>query len=230
MFLYLSSQGLGPSPHLLSEHAGGRQARVVANALDDLTVHERTRIVADELVQLSRLGFDADELDLRDHFDSGRTIHPVIAAADLLWVIGGNTFTLCRAFHASGAVPVIRERVARGLVYAGYSAGAVAAGPDLVAIDLVDDPSTRPSGYPANEVPNTLGLLEERVIPHAGPGDLMTELMSPVVEFLQQGNLAHLPLRDGEALVVHGARRWIEPAQSNSSSKKLLRRLYGLPW
>lgn len=212
MFLYLSSQGLGPSPHLLSEHARGRRAQVVANAIDDLPRAQRDRLVADEVDQVSCLGFDVDELDLRAHFDGGVAVAPVIAAADLLWVIGGNTFTLCRAFAASGAARPIVDGVARGLVYAGYSAGAVAAGPDLVAIDLVDDPSTCPDGYPAGAEPTTLHLVSERVIPHVDPMGGGRGLMGPVVERLHHGGHAHVLLSDGQALVVQGTRRWIESA------------------
>lgn len=210
MFLYLSSQGLGPAPNLVVEHARGRRALVIANALDDLGDVERARIVADEVTQLALLGFDVDELDLREHFETTTSVEPVMTAASVLWVIGGNTFTLCRALTAAGAVVPIRKLVARGLVYAGYSAGAVAAGPDLVGIDLVDDPATHPHGYPSSASPTTLHLVDVRVIPHADPHDDAHGLMAPVVERLQRGNQAHLLLKDGQALVVRGASRWVE--------------------
>lgn len=212
MFLYLSSQGLGPSPHLLAEHARGRRALVVANAIDDLARAQRDRLVADEVGQVSRLGFDVDELDLRAYFEEPVAVAPVIAAADLLWVIGGNTFTLCRALAASGAARPIVDGVARGLVYAGYSAGVVAAGPDLVAIDLVDDPSTCPDAYPVGIEPITLRLVDERVIPHVDPSGSGRGLMGPVVERLHRGGHAHVLLSDDQVLVVRGARRWVESA------------------
>lgn len=182
----------------------------MANAIDDVTRMERARMVADEFEQLSRLGFEVGELDLRAHFTPSMPIDPVIDAADLLWVIGGNTFTLCRAFQASSAVRAVRQAVTRGLLYAGYSAGAVAAGPDLVAIDLVDDASTQPVGYPPGSEPSTLRLVPERVIPHADPHAVESGIMAPVVRRLQEGRHEHLLLRDGQALVVRGASRWIE--------------------
>lgn len=210
MFLYLSSQGLGPSPHLLAEHSRGPRALVVANAVDDLSTSQRDAIVGDEIAQISRLGFDVDELDLRAHFGGAESIADVVTKVDLLWVIGGNTFTLCRAFAASGVVKPIREAVAGGLVYAGYSAGAVAAGPDLAGIDLVDDRWTHPAIYPSGLEPTTLSLVPERVIPHADPTGRGGHVMKPVIECLQRAQHEHVLLRDGQVLVIRGSSRWIE--------------------
>lgn len=210
VFLYLSSQGLGPAPHLLRRHARGDRAFVIANALDDLPSDVRQGAVTAEVADLVALGFAVDELDLRDGFDGD--IGGRLRAADLLWVLGGNTFTLCRAFTASGAVPRIRERVADGLLYAGYSAGAVAAGPDLVGIDQVDDPATRPAGYPHGVRPTTLALLDRRIVPHVDPRDPHAGVMGDVIASLQRLDLDHVRLCDGQAFVVHAGRHWIEQA------------------
>jgi dipeptidase E len=55
----------------------------------------------------------------------------VVADADAVLVGGGNTFHLLAHLHRTGLVETIARRVRAGMPYAGWSAGAVVAGPTL---------------------------------------------------------------------------------------------------
>jgi dipeptidase E len=66
---------------------GGRRAVVIANAADVAPSSDRAAGVRRELDALEELGFDAVELDLRDHFD-GRPIVDEVHRHDLVWVRG----------------------------------------------------------------------------------------------------------------------------------------------
>jgi len=59
----------------------------------------------------------------------GRDVLGELAAADALFVGGGNTFRLLRALHALELIELIRERVRKGLPYLGASAGSDVACP-----------------------------------------------------------------------------------------------------
>ena len=54
-----------------------------------------------------------------------------VRGAEAIAVGGGNTFHLLRALHAEGLVAAIRERVAAGAPYLGWSAGSVVACPTM---------------------------------------------------------------------------------------------------
>ena len=67
-----------------------------------------------------------------------------VRAADAIAVGGGNTFHLLRALYAAELLAPIRERVAAGVPYLGWSAGSVVAGPTMRTTNdmpIVEPPS-----------------------------------------------------------------------------------------
>lgn len=193
MRLYLSSYRLGRRAELL-RHAGpgtGR-ARIVLNALDvygEGRLHSYDR----ETDDLVGLGYEPAELDLR--------AGPVeLAGVDLLWVVGGNAFVLAAAAERAGLRDALRSSWAAGsgLIYAGYSAGACVAGPDLTGITAMDDPSE--ADY--DGLPPGLGLIPERIVPHWRSDHREAPAAEEAVAALVERGDAHLPLRDGDDHVV----------------------------
>lgn len=203
MKLYLSSYRLAVHTSLLSGLAssGRRRAGIVFNACDvwgEQRLHNWRR----EADDLAGLGFRPEELDLRTYFGREQDLGDRLAELDLVWAVGGNSFVLARAMEASGfrrlAVPLIRSGQ---LAYAGYSAGSCVATPDLQGIELMDDPSLIPDGYPEVD-PVCLGLVPFRIVPHW----LSDHPEAPTAE-LAAARLAELglPFRtlpDGEAITI----------------------------
>jgi dipeptidase E len=51
-------------------------------------------------------------------------------------------------------------------------------------------------------------VLDEAIVPHLNsPGHPETELVEKVQELYQRTGVPHLPMRDGQALVIDGATR-----------------------
>lgn len=204
MRLYLSSFRIGGCPdRLVALAAGGRRAAVVANAMDPAPADVRHSAVELEVGALSALGFVVDEVDLRD---AGAADD--LAAYDVVWARGGNTFALRAALARSGADEAVRRLLAEDrLVYAGYSAGACVLAPSLRGLEAVDPPEAVAETY-GDEVAvvwEGLGVLDHAVVPHVdSPGHVESEACTTVAERYRAEGVPHVALRDGQVLVVDG--------------------------
>ncbi|HWV23561.1 MAG TPA: Type 1 glutamine amidotransferase-like domain-containing protein [Thermomicrobiales bacterium] len=199
--IYLSSYRFGNNAGVLRRREG--HAGIIMNALD---VYGETRLMnwEREVADLERLGYSSEEIDLREYFDDADGLSARLAGLDLLWVVGGNSFVLARAMNASGFHDAIGSVLERGLIYAGYSAGACVAGPDLRGIDLIDDPDVLPEGYEARMPVETLGLVSFRIVPHVGSNHPESADAGRVVALLEREGLAYRALKDGDAVIVDG--------------------------
>lgn len=200
--LLMSSYVLGKhGEQLLRSFLGtGSRAGLVFNALDQYDT--RLRQLPFEAAQLSGLGLTCEELDLRDYFGDSSGLRERLARLDLVWVLGGNTFVLARAMALCDFRAAVSPRLEEGqLTYAGYSAAACIAGPDLRGIHLMDDASVLPSGYPQDASTEALRWIPWRLVPHwsddgSEPG------ATAAAEYLTKEGLPFRTLRDGEGLVV----------------------------
>lgn len=108
-----------------------------------------------------------------------------IERAEAVAVGGGNTFHLLRGLYEAGAVEAVRERVERGALYVGWSAGSNVAGPTIRTTNdmpIVEPPTFRALGlvpfqinphYTNAQLPNHNGeTRDERLteFAHANPG------------------------------------------------------------
>ena len=202
MKLYLSSYRIGADGNALAEliETPGR-AGIVFNALDGFA--DRDRILARERADLSALGFESEELDLRSYFDDLESLSDRLSHLQFLWVVGGNTFVLARAMTQSRLGEALHGPMSDDrLVYGGYSAGSCVAAPDLEGIRLIDDPEVIPNGYSENITPQTLHLVPWRIVPHWRSEHPESADAEKAVEYLHQSGLEFRTLRDGEALIV----------------------------
>lgn len=198
--MLLSSPGLDEHGVRLRRLAGeGTRAGMVFNALDQYETRRRQLPV--EAEALNRLGFQCEEVDLREYFEDNPGLTQRLELLDLLWVLGGNTFVLARAMALSGFRHAAEGLLTEGrLVYAGYSAGACVTGPDLTGMELMDDPSSIGAGHPPGAPADALGWVPWRIVPHweSDYGD------SPqaVAERLRERDLPFRTLRDGEVILL----------------------------
>ncbi len=207
MRLYLSSFRLGHHPaELLRLLQGATRIAVILNAADFLSPDRRTLSKEADFALLTNLGLEPQELNLRHYFGSPEGLRRALSDFDLLWVRGGNSFVLRRAFRESGADQVIPELSADDhLVYAGYSAGVCILAPSLRGIERVDDPGVVPEGYPGAVAWEGLGVMPYSVAPHFQSDHPESPAINQVVEYFAAHNIPYLALRDGEVIVRDGA-------------------------
>jgi len=204
----------------------GARAMIVMNALDNFP-DERRHFFSVGKQDLERLGFIADELDLRtcldaperraDEYPEGRrpsrssSLAQALDGVGLLWVNGGNTFLLRRAMSRSGfdsVVPALLDR--DQLVYGGFSAGVCAITPSLRGIEFLDDPRALAEGYSPEPLWDGLRLIDYHVAVHYRTGD--DEPIQRTVRYYREHAMPYVALRDGEVIVVNnGTTQLIAP-------------------
>lgn len=209
MRLYLSSFRMGCCPDRLVELTrGGDRAVVIANATDVYPSDARVEGVERELHALGEVGFQVSELDLRDYFHSASStaVADEMRRQDLVWVRGGDVWTLRHALAASAADQALVELIeADDVAYGGYSAGPCVLAPTLRGLEMVDDPTWVTALYGAEPIWEGLGLLDFCVVPHVNsPGHPETEDCDRLASRYRDDKVPHRCLRDGEVLIIDG--------------------------
>ncbi len=217
MRLYLSSYRFGDHFNALVGMAGlGARAGVISNALDFIPEQARldyARTIHDPLEDLRRAGMHAADLDLRRYFGQPARLEQALGELDLVWAVGGNAFLLRRAMRQSGFDRVIGSLVGEDrLIYGGWSAGAVVAGPSLHGIELMDDPGVVAEGYDSPPVWAGLGLIDLCIVPHVRSDHPEAAAAKQVVALMTQDHVAFQPLSDGEVIIADGLDWALRPA------------------
>jgi dipeptidase E len=220
MRLYLASSRLDDNfPELLTMTGCGGRAAVISNAVDFIPDDERRayeRTVFDPVCHFRDQGYDAFDLDLRQSFGKPQELAERLRDVGLVWVVGGNAFLLRRAMRQSGFDRLIGDLLAEDrLVYGGWSAGAVVAGPDLRGIELMDDPQVVTPGYEPEICWSGLGLIQTRIVPHYKSDHPEAPDADRLVTRMLLEGTPHLALRDGETLIVNGEQVGVRPAISS---------------
>ncbi|MEJ1969712.1 MAG: Type 1 glutamine amidotransferase-like domain-containing protein [Rhizomicrobium sp.] len=210
MRLYLSSSRFGDRFDLFLEMAGqGARVGVIANALDLIPDADRqayASTVHDPVAELRAHGLEASDLDLRAYFGRPERLDAALAGLDAVWATGGNAFLLRRAMRQSGfdTVGVARIRDDK-LLYAGWSAGAVVACPDLRGIELMDAPDRVANGYDPAPVWEGLGLIGVHLVPHYDSDHAESAAAEKVTMYLLDQAMPYRTMRDGDVLVRDAA-------------------------
>lgn len=199
--MYLSSYRLGNNPDALRRRDGDGRAGIILNALD-VFGETRAMNIGREIDDLASLGYRSEEIDLREYFADRVGLAERLGTLHLVWVVGGSSFALARAMTASAFCDPLLPAMDRGLVYAGYSAGACVACPDLDGIHLMDNPEDLPAGYDPGVPPTTLNLVPFRIVPHWRSNHPETGAADVAVEYMEHHRLPYQTLRDGEAIVI----------------------------
>ncbi|MCR5832824.1 MAG: Type 1 glutamine amidotransferase-like domain-containing protein [Candidatus Saccharibacteria bacterium] len=173
MRLYLTSHNLGPYKDELLRLVGtGRKVLYIENARDYYPDEKRANDLQEKLAMLSELGFEAEELNLRDYFGEPDKLRIFIDSykPDLIFVSGGNVFLLATAYHLSGFDEILRQDLAEDkYVYGGFSAGTMVICKELEIYGghayLI--PDVVKEIYGVDSTMKGVGLLDYQLVPHA---------------------------------------------------------------
>lgn len=212
MRLYLSSFRLGDRPQELVALAGdGARVAVIANSTDGYPAADRASGVERELGELAGLGLRPEEVDLRSYLGAPERLGADLDEFDVLWVRGGNVFTLRHVLRISGADHYIVDALRRdSVVYAGYSAGPCVLAPSLSGLELCDDATEVTRLYGVEPTFDGLGVLDFAIVPHVdSPEHPESAVLTTVAERYRRLGVPHETLRDGQAMVLSGSRREI---------------------
>lgn len=201
MKLFLSSEGV-PRPDLLRElmEVGNERVRVaLINNAQDPYPEEKSRQRAGALSELfNSLGFEPVNIDLREYERMPEELADMLRTCKLIWCSGGNSFWLRYVMKTSGFDKIIRELLSEGIVYGGWSAGVVLAGPSLHPIELMDEPNKAPE-----IIYEGLGLVDYFIWPHWDT-EKYVHLQAEATERMKELPYECKILRDGEVVIVKG--------------------------
>lgn len=142
-------------------------------------------------------GYKTRTIDLRESVEREKEID--FQDVDVVWVCGGHTYYLRWILSASGADKAIIDFVNKGNVYAGWSAGAIVAGPTTKHFDLMGD---NPTDAPQT-IFDGLHLTEKVIVPHIDNPDFDKGAALAGRKLTDEGYQT-IFLRDDQAVVIDG--------------------------
>lgn len=205
MKLYLSSYKFGDNPQSLANLIGdNKKIAIIPNALDVYTdLDRRADGLQREKAGLLQIGLSPEELDLRKYFSKPEELREMLSGFGAVWVLGGNTFTLRRAYKESGMDTWLKEnRGNKGFVYAAYSAGVCVLSPSLKGLETVDFPNLVPDGYKPEVIWEGIGLIDFAFAPHYQSNHPESEMVNAEVEYYRKNGIKYETLHDGEVIIM----------------------------
>lgn len=201
MKLYLSSHLIGNTPQDLTELIGkNKRVALIMNAADPYGDERRPEYREKFKSEFSKLGLLAEEIDLRVFFGASSKLKEVLENYGLLWVSGGNTFSLRWTMSKSGFDKILPDLINNNdIVYGGFSAGACVLSPSLQGLHLVDAPEKVPS---AELQWVGLGIIDFCIAPHYRSEHAESAAIENVVKYYEKNGIKYRTLRDGEALRI----------------------------
>jgi dipeptidase E len=200
--LFLYSMSLTGKHYAALEKLTGKKAKdiyfaCIENAADVIEGSEQW--VPGTRQSLADRGYHVESIDLRNRFHKPDALYEKLQSKDVIWVCGGHTYYLRWILKESGADRIIKELVAAGKVYAGWSAGAIMAGPTTKYFELMGDD---PVGSP-EIITEGLNLTDKVIVPHMDNPDF-AEGAAAAVKALGDAGFKAISLNDHEAYVIHG--------------------------
>ena len=160
MRLYLASYATITMGKIV-KHEGrdfvGRKAIFIPTAGDP---YDNKDFVEADKIALKKYGLDVAEMDVKNKNEE--EIREMIDGADIVLVAGGDTFYLMEKLKESGAGKIIKEFVARGVIYIGSSAGSIICCPTIEGAEEFDDPNLAPK----LDSFDGMGIFRDVIIPH----------------------------------------------------------------
>lgn len=147
---------------------------------------------------LQNNGYQLELLDLRMWRGRKKALRAKLQSKDVIWLGGGNTFYLRWILKETGADNIIRDLVDKGKIYAGWSAGAVVAGPTLKYFESMDDISESPE-----MIMDGLNLINSVVVPHLDNKDFADDAKE-ANQKLRHDGYNTIVLNDDQVLIING--------------------------
>lgn len=206
MRLYLSSYKFGEHTDELVRLAGkNKRVAVIMNAVDFGDPDRAALSLDKQVTELRSLGFEAEKLDLREYFSKSGLLEERMAHYAMVWVHGGNSFLLKRAYEQSGFDKILKKLLDEDeIIYAGFSAAIVVITPTLRGIEIVDDPNVVPEPYKKEIDLNGLGIIDYVVAVHYKSDHPESEQVDKYVAYCEKEGIPYKTLKDGEVIVVDG--------------------------
>lgn len=204
MKLYLSSYHVGTKPRILVDMVSqNKKAAVIPNAMDGVIDRDLVKEkIQGNVSELEALGFKPEVVDLKSYFGKPDELAERMQKYGLIWVRGGNTFILRRAFNQSGFDEwLLSQKGNENLVYGGYSAGCCVLSPTLEGLDIVDDPHNVPKGYKPDIIWRGVGLIDFIFVPHYKSDHPESAKVDETVEYYKNKGMTYKTVRDGEVIV-----------------------------
>lgn len=200
MKLFLASLAISdPQAVALATLVGKAQKDIklalIENAAD--TYKEDSRAWVDENRKaIQSHNFDVEIIDIRKYKSRLPELRDKLAAKDVIWFGGGNTYYLRWLLKDTGVDKMIVELVKQGVVYGGGSAGAIVIGPTLKHFETADDPNDAPE-----IILEGLNLTESVVVPHAD-NTKFAAVIQGINDKLKADGYKTVPLGDAQTLVI----------------------------
>lgn len=207
MRLLLSSENIGNHPEVFLELVGGNhRLATIHNAIDDWADEDKQAKVQAHTSQLKSQGFTPEDIDLRDFFGEEVKLRQKLSDFDGVFVFGGNSFIVRKAFAYSGLDKLLPELLSQDkLAYGGSSAGAILATPSLKQSAHGDEPEKTPSGYKTETIWDGLNLVPFYIVPHY-KSSWWGEDADKMEKILKESHLDYYALEDGQVVVVSGSK------------------------
>jgi len=149
-------------------------------------------------------GYHLEPIDLKNYLHSNKGLEERLNGLDLIWMGGGHTYYLNWILQKTGADVIIKNLVKQGLPFAGWSAGAIIAGPTTLFFDQMKE-------HPA-EVPEKINiglcLTQKVIVPHIDHA-YFSKTALKTNRLLMQKGFETVMLRDNQVWVVDGTKEWI---------------------
>jgi len=190
--LLLTSGGMQVKDEILKILPNPRQTKLVhvitaSKPEEDKTYQERDRAL------LVQAGFQVEDLDIEGKSET--ELRKLLQGKNVIYVQGGNTFHLLKCANESGFGKIVRDLIARGVVYIGVSAGTCIACP---TIEMVEWKPSDPNLCNLKDL-TAFNLVPFLITPHYNPKYAMI-LKKEIAE-------AKFPTRiltDNQAILVQG--------------------------
>ncbi len=179
-----------------------KHVAVILNSGDAFGDKERHKYYHHYTHDFREMGFTTEELDLRHYFGRAEALKDKLCDFGMIWAVGGNTFTLRKAFHYSGLDRILPELLRNDkIAYGGFSAGACILCPTLHGTEMADSPYEIIPHYGPEIMWDGLNLIDFHLAPHYKGHGPEAARIDDIIDYWIRRNFKFEVLSDGEVII-----------------------------